>query len=791
MCIDYRRLNKKIIKDRYPLPLIEDQLDRLQGAKLFPTLDLKNGFFHVPINEESKKYTAFIVPDGTFEFNKVPFGLCNSPAVFQRYVNNALRDVIEDGTAIVYMDDIIIPSPDIQAGIEQIKRVLKVSSEAGLEINWEKCCFLVKKVEFLGHIIENGSVRPSERKTDAVQRFSEPRNIQQLQSFLGLNGYFRKFIPGYSVIERPLTQLLRSDVKFHFGPNEKQSFQQLKAVLVAKPVLSLYRVGAETELYTDASKLGYGAILLQKNSEDQKLHPIYYASGKTSPAEEKYTSYELEVLAIVKALKKFRVYLLGIEFKIVTDCRAFTLTMSKRDLCVRVARWALSLEEFRYTIEHRPGKSMTHVNALSRNPLPSCLVVDECEVGLLAALRRAQQDDPELQELRVSLEKKDISGYVLRGGLMFKEDAGEAKLIVPKRMQTQIIRRAHDQGHFSTSKTEALIKSNYWMPNLKSKVELVIRSCVSCILAERKTGKQECFLTPIEKGCVPMDTYHIDHLGPLPSTKKSYQHILVVIDAFSMFTWMFAVKSTSAADVISRLSKMSTTFGNPRRIISDRGTAFTSREFANYCDEQNIEHSLIVTGVPRGNGQVERVNRTVIPLLTKLSAPKSAEWYKHLHTAQLYLNTTTHRSIATSAFNVFLGIRPRVNDNPEIRELLENEFIHAVHEERDELRAKASENIKKIQEENRRTFNKKRKEANVYKMGDLVAIKRTQQGPGTKFAHKNFGPYEISKVLRNHRYLVHKVGEHEGPMQTSTSVDFMKPWINYDDHDLSDCDGME
>lgn len=176
-------------------------------------------------------------------------------------------------------------------------------------------------------------------------RFPQLTNVQQVQGFLGLAGYFRKFIPRYSFIARPLTDLLKSNVKFKFGDKEGAAMTKLKIMLSNQPVLNLYRVGAETELHTDASIHGFGAMLLQRNSEDKALHPVFYASGKTTLAEEKYSSYELEVLAIVRALRKFRIYLLAIPFNIVTDCRAFTLTMSKKDLCVRVA-WTLHLEEF-------------------------------------------------------------------------------------------------------------------------------------------------------------------------------------------------------------------------------------------------------------------------------------------------------------------------------------------------------------------------------------------------------------------------------------------------------------
>lgn len=311
LCVDYRHLNRKIIRDRYPLPIIEDQLDALQGVKLYSTLDLKNGFFHVTVDEQSRKYTAFITPDGHYEFLRVPFGLCNSPAVFQRFINIVFRDLIQTKIVLTYLDDLIIPSIDYESGVRNLEKVLQVASEAGLVINWQKCKFLRKRVEFLGHILESGYVSPSERKIEAVKNFPEPTNIKQLQSFLGLSGYFRKFVPQYSLIARPLSDLLKANIKFEFKEKERHAFLHLKEILCTKPVLKLYKVNAETELHTDASMHGFGAILLQRDEIDNAWHPIYYSSHKTTSAEQKYPSYELEVLAVIKALRKFRTYLLG------------------------------------------------------------------------------------------------------------------------------------------------------------------------------------------------------------------------------------------------------------------------------------------------------------------------------------------------------------------------------------------------------------------------------------------------------------------------------------------------
>lgn len=229
------------------------------------------------------------------------------------------------------MDDLIIPSTTREEGAEKLKEVLALCEEHELRIKWEKCIFLEKKIEYLGYEIEKNQIRPSENKTLAVKKFPKPTTIKQVQRFLGLTGYFRKFVPGYAVIAKALSDLLKKNENFIFMDKHKIAFETLKDILSKKPVLQIYSPYAETELHTDASKHGIGAILLQKSHEDGKMHPIYYMSYKTSLAQQNWSSYELEVCAIIQAMKKFRVYLLGLKFKIITDCSAFELTMKKRN----------------------------------------------------------------------------------------------------------------------------------------------------------------------------------------------------------------------------------------------------------------------------------------------------------------------------------------------------------------------------------------------------------------------------------------------------------------------------
>ncbi|XP_053964372.1 uncharacterized protein LOC128867288 [Anastrepha ludens] len=486
LCIDFRRLNKVMIKDHFPLPLIEDQLDQLQNAKIFSTIDLRNEFFHVSIAQSSRKYTAFVTHNGQYQFLKVPFGLSNSPSVFQRHINAIFRDLVRRGTVLLYMDDVIIPAQNEESALKNLEEVMQVCKDYGLDINFKKCQFLKTKVEFLGHVVENQKLSPSPEKIEAVTKYKIPQNLKQLQGFLGLAGYFRKFVRNFSVIAKPLSDLTKQNVKFEMKDREIESFQTLKKCLSEKPVLSIFNQKFQTEVHTDASIDGYGAVLLQKLPEDGHLHPIYYMSKKTTEAERKYTSYELEVLAVIEALKKFRVYLLGLHFKLVTDCNAFTKTLDKKDLCTRVARWILFLQEYDYEVEHRAGTQMRHVDALSRYAVFS--INDDS----LVRLRCAQLQDDELKVILDVLREKTIfNDYFTKGGILYKLVGDDELIVVPTNMQREVIRKAHDNGHFAVKKTMELITKDYYIPKIEEKIQRHIANCIPCIISNRKLGKQE------------------------------------------------------------------------------------------------------------------------------------------------------------------------------------------------------------------------------------------------------------------------------------------------------------
>ena len=266
--------------------------------------------------------------------------------------------------------------------------------------------------------------------------------------------------------------------------------------------------------------------------------------------------------------------------------------------------------------------------------------------------------------------------------------------MIPNSMQIDLIKRAHERGHFSKKATEKLIKQEYFIPDLQKKIDKVISNCIPCILSNKKQGKKEGFLHPLSKHEIPFHTYHVDYLGPLETTSKKYHYILAVIDRFTKFVWLYPTKSTTTKEVTDKLNVQKNVFGNPKQIISDRGTAFTSEECKEYCNQEGIKHMTVTTGLPRANGQVERLNRTIISVLTKLSLDDASKWYRHVNSLQQIINSTYHRSINMSPFESLFGTEMHTKEELRIKELIE-EVQDQFQENRDELRRIAKEQINK------------------------------------------------------------------------------------------------
>lgn len=793
LCVDFRALNNKTRKDCFPLPLIDDQITNLSGNRYFTSLDLASGYYQVPMAEASQPLTAFVTPDGHYHFKRVPFGLANAPAVFQRVINRMLGSKRFE-SALAYLDDILVPSVDLENGFKRLEDVLKLLRENGLTLKLAKCRFFDNSITYLGYEISSSGIRPNESKIIAVRDFPIPCNVHEVRQFLGLAGYFRKFVRNFGEIARPLTNLLKKGVEFSWSEVESQAFTLLRENLMRRPTLALYNPKFETELHTDASALGIGGILMQWQDSPRSLKPVAYFSRQTTPEEHHLHSYELETLAIVCSLKKFRVYLLGLHFKVVTDCHALRTTLTKRDLVPRIARWWLQISEYTFTIEYRPGTRMAHVDALSRNATVNDEPEDESTLAVYNIetndwLLTLQLSDPDISRIVKILKPdtdevaKDIrKNYVIKNHRVYRRVGEDLCIVVPRDARWQICRSNHDEvGHLGITKTTEKIQREFWFPKLRRFVKKYVKSCIQCAYnkdasSKHKTGQ----LYPIEKPSIPFHTIHIDHLGPFVKSKNGNSYILTVVDGFTKYLFARAVRDTKTKTTIKALIGIFYDFGLPSRIISDRGTSFTSLAFKRFCISHGIRHVLNAVACPRANGQAERYNQTILQALAKHNNGNDERcWDMCLGKIQWGINNAVSASTQKTATELLFGVRLRDSLSNKLDVGLDNE-----PQPLNNIRDEASVNIQASQAKQKSYYDAGRTLALTYNIGDLIKLTRTNfsnKGKSTKLMSKFIGPFKIIGVLGNDRYRIAEIpgfSKRRNKYESVVAHDRIRPWIN-------------
>lgn len=405
--------------------------------------------------------------------------------------------------------------------------------------------------------------------------------------------------------------MLKKTVKFNFDAECVNAFEVLKKELVAYPVLRLYNPLAETQLHTDASSVGLGAILLQKQTTGEWA-PVAYYSQATNKAEANYHSFELEMLAVTKAIERFHIYLCGLEFTVITDCNALAYAVNKANINPRIARWTLQLQNYKFKVQHRSGGRMTHVDALSRQ----IGYIDS--LPLERELQYKQLQDNRLKNITEKLEFEDDNKFQLIEGLLYTRDSGRPHFVVSDTMVNNIIRIHHDEmAHCGTEKTFQGIYATYWFPTMRKRIRDYIDNCVTCLMADAATHSKEGEMQIDVNPTIPCEIIHIDHFGPLEPIEDGHRHIFVAVDAYTRFTWLFSVKSTGTREAIKHLETIFGIFGRPKIIVTDRGTAFTSNEFIAFVEKLKIQQRKVAVASPWANGLVERVNRFLKSSLKK------------------------------------------------------------------------------------------------------------------------------------------------------------------------------
>ena len=592
-CVDYRHLNRLTKLDVFPLPRIDDTLAMLSGAKYFTTLDLASGYWQVAMDPESQEKTAFNTYSGLYEFRKMPFGLVNAPATFQRLMEVVLHGLARRG-CLDYLDDIIVIGRTLEEHNINLINVLQRLRKAFLKLKPPKCKIAQLEVEYLGHIVSQEGIRTDPKKLQAVKEFPLPGNVKTLRSFLGLASYYRRFIPDFARIATPLHALTKKEVEFLWDDQCQMAFEELQTRLTAAPVLAFPNFEVPFRLETDASGHGLGAVLAQQQ-KGGSIRPIAYASRTLQPHEKKYGVTELEGLGVVWAVKHFRPYLYGHPCDLYTDHPALKSLLNTTQPSGKLARWGMAIQELDIHIHHRNSNA----DALSRHPLQEADPGVQC--GVVAAVESTrpeeelaswQRQDQPLNEIIVFLETGCLpqdekrarvialtqSQYTLKGRVLYHlESDGSLRVIPPEKSRKNLFDGAHGGtfgAHLRDAKVFSELQRHYWWLGMRSDIARWSRGCLVC--ATHSTGRAvHPPLTPIPVAG-PFDRVGVDVIQ-FPRSWDGNQYAVVFVDYLTKWPEVFAVPDQSAATIAKLLvEEIVSRHGVPAELLSDRGAAFLS-----------------------------------------------------------------------------------------------------------------------------------------------------------------------------------------------------------------------
>ena len=653
-CIAYNRLNSMIEWDSYPLPTIDEVIQTVAPFKYFIKFDLKKGYWQIRITDpRTKELMAFTCKHGKFEWNRLPFGISTGPGFFQK-IADMICNAIDPVHLKAYLDDIVLAANTIAELIALLEKTLKYFQDNGLKLHPEKCEFFQTEIDLLGHHISAKGITPLSKILDRLRLKERPKTPNEVRAFLGLAGYYQKFIRNYSQRAFPLTELTKKTVKFIWDEECERSFLDLRETLKSDQVLSKPDFTKRFFVITDASLKGVGAVLSQEN-EDGELSPIMFASKKLSESQRNYSASQRECLGLIWSLKRFHYYVYGREFTVYTDLTALQWLDEVKTMKGIFARWSAALLEYQFVALHRPGVEIPHADGLSR----FSLFFVHSYKDMMEYVRDGTV--PENLSFKEAAELARASeSYSFYGNQLHKIHRQEERIVPPPSLRTEIVKQIHERVHSKFGKVMAELRVKYYWPKMNEDVEKVLRECKGCRQGKAKVPNLSPYRYP-ELPWKPFTWIIMDLLGPLVKTEQGNRFILVIQDYTTKYALLFAIPNKEAATIGSILYlEIFMKFGCPRKVSSDNGTEFNNDLLQALYLSLDISQTLSSRYHPMSQGSVERLNGTITTYISRLLPNPESEnrWDQILRRIEFGLNVSIHGTMMVSPFQLLYGFTP-------------------------------------------------------------------------------------------------------------------------------------
>ena len=776
--IDYRNINKITVKDKFPLPRIDTVLNSLNGARIFTTLDLKSGYYQVPIRPADRVKTAFSTGSKTYCYRMLAMGLCNAAATFQRLMQTVLEPVL-GRCALVFLDDIIVYSESFEDHVTHLNEVLEALENHGLKVSPKKCSYAKTRLKYLGHVVSSQGIEVDEEKVRAIEQMPAPKTKRQVRGILGMASYYRKFIKDFSRVAAPLTELTKKDVRFAWRDEHQKAFEDLKHALCRAPILSYPDHDKTFRLHTDASDLAVGAVLTQKI--DGIDRPIGYFSRKLNDAEKRYNTTEKEALAIVSGVKNFAQYLFGYKFTILTDHAPLRYIFQYKATIPRITRWALLLAEFDFEIIYKPGREHIIPDTLSRavSVIETRAAVSSkfnpanvFEPSLVSQMQRKQR---ELGKLMANLEGEAtnqiaadiVEKYVLQQGCLYYLDESRAevktRLVVPASMKREALYLSHDTplgGHFGVRKTLERSREMFFWPNQADDVKRYVQQCQVC-QKRNVVGLQRAKIGQLPMVTRPLERVGIDLIGKISPSLSGNQYVLTIVDHMTRFVQAYPLRNKNSETVAHAFLDFVCRYGCPEHIVSDRGSEFTAETFREVA--RLLQSKLHFTSAyhPQSNGMTEAFNKLIKNTISGMITGDVKTWDEQLPCAILALNCSYHPSVKNTPYFLLHGRDPPL---PYSSLLGRNMLNYALNDDSPSSvfarLQKAFQNAQVASAEAHNKNVKYQKHSGLqFHVGDAVFLhnNRKNRGAHSKFLPAWLGPYRILERIGDANYVLQAI----------------------------------